>query len=176
MIITISGNPGSGKNTVAELLAKKLGFKYYVMGDIRRKIAEERGISLAELNKQDEENGETDKIVDDKLVKIGKEEDNVVAVGRTAFHFIPNSFKVFLDVTVDEGAKRISLQAREHEKYKDIAYGVEKIKERKKSDEFRYKKLYGIDYKDKNNYDLWIDTTTIPAIKVVEMVLDKIKI
>jgi cytidylate kinase len=145
------------------------------MGDIRRKIAEDRGISLTELNKQDEKTGETDKIVDDKLKKIGEEEDNVVAVGRTGFHFIPNSFKVFLDVTVPEGAKRIALQAREHEKYKDVAYGIEKIKERKKSDSFRYKKLYGIDYSDRKNYDLWIDTTKIPAVEVAEKVLDKIK-
>ena len=97
MIITISGNPGSGKNTVGEMLAKELKYEYIVMGDIRRQIAEDRGISLADLNKSDEESGETDKIVDDKLVQIGKEQDNIVVVGRVGFHFIPDSFKIFLE-------------------------------------------------------------------------------
>ena len=174
MIITICGTPGSGKNTVAEMLAKKLGYSTISMGDIRRSIAEERGISLAELNKNDEETGETDKIVDQKLVRIGKEEDNVIAVGRTGFHFIPKSFKILLDVSVEEGARRIALQARKHEKYKDIAYGIEKIKERKKSDDFRLKKLYGIDYLNKKNYDLVIDTTKIPAKEVVEKIMSKL--
>jgi cytidylate kinase len=95
MIITISGNPGSGKNTVGEMLAKELKYEYIVMGDIRRQIAEDRGISLADLNKSDEESGETDKIVDDKLVQIGKEQDNIVVVGRVGFHFIPDSLRYF---------------------------------------------------------------------------------
>jgi|TARA_B100001971_G_C18188832_1_gene537323 cytidylate kinase len=175
MIITISGNPGSGKNTVGEMLAKELKYEYIVMGDIRRQIAEDRGISLADLNKSDEESGETDKIVDDKLVQIGKEQDNIVVVGRVGFHFIPDSFKIFLDVDVEEGAKRISIQAREHEKYKDVEYGVEKINERIKSDDFRYKKLYSIDYLDKENYDLWVDTTPISAKEVFDTVLEKVK-
>ena len=39
--ITISGSPGSGKTTIAKLLAKKLGIKYVYSGDIFRKKAKE---------------------------------------------------------------------------------------------------------------------------------------
>ena len=41
--------------------------------------------------------------------------------------------------------------------------------------EFRYKKLYNIDYLDKKNYDLWVDTTPIPADEVFRKVLEKVK-
>jgi cytidylate kinase len=52
---------------------------------------------------------------------------------------------------------------------------VEKINERIKSDDFRYKKLYSIDYLDKENYDLWVDTTPISAKEVFDTVLEKVK-
>ncbi len=174
MIITISGNPGAGKSTVAKAVAKKLGYKHFSGGDFRRAIAEERGISLAELNKQDEKTGETDKIADERLERLGKMEDNFVIDTRTGFHFIPNSFKVFLDARPEEGAKRIAAQARKDEKYKSEKYGIRKIKERIKSDSFRYKKLYGINYMDKKNYDLWIDTTKIAADRIVEKIMKEL--
>ena len=52
MIITISGTPGSGKSTVAKMIATKLGFKHYSTGDFMRQMAKERGISLEELSKE----------------------------------------------------------------------------------------------------------------------------
>ncbi len=39
MIITIAGMPGSGKTTVAKILADKLNLKRYSMGDLRGKMA-----------------------------------------------------------------------------------------------------------------------------------------
>jgi len=35
MIITIAGEGGSGKSTVARILAKKLDYKHYSTGDLR---------------------------------------------------------------------------------------------------------------------------------------------
>ena len=46
MIITISGIAGSGKSTVAKLLAKKLNCKHYSVGDFMRQIAKEKNIPL----------------------------------------------------------------------------------------------------------------------------------
>ena len=75
MRLTINGIPGSGKSTAAKLLAKKLKLKYYGMGQMRREIAKERGLSIAELNKIGEKDAWTDNAVDDfqkKLVKKDK--------------------------------------------------------------------------------------------------------
>ncbi|MFO8015868.1 MAG: AAA family ATPase, partial [Candidatus Woesearchaeota archaeon] len=49
MKITISGKPGSGKSTVARLVAERLGLNHYSLGDMQREVAREKCISMAEL-------------------------------------------------------------------------------------------------------------------------------
>ena len=39
MIIAISGKAGSGKSTIAKLVAKKLGLKHFSSGDFMLKIS-----------------------------------------------------------------------------------------------------------------------------------------
>ena len=46
MIIAISGKAGSGKSTIAELLAKKLKLKHYSIGNLMREMAKKKNISL----------------------------------------------------------------------------------------------------------------------------------
>jgi len=66
MIITISGKAGSGKSTVAKQLAKKLNLKHYSIGDIMRKLAKEKNISLNELSKLAEKDKTIDLTLDKK--------------------------------------------------------------------------------------------------------------
>ncbi|MFH1364907.1 MAG: AAA family ATPase, partial [Candidatus Aenigmatarchaeota archaeon] len=89
MIISICGISGSGKSTISKLLAERLGYKHYSIGEIRRKMAVDRGMTLAELNKLGEKEDFTDKEVDKFQEELGKKEDNFVIDGRTSFHFIP---------------------------------------------------------------------------------------
>ncbi len=91
MIITISGLPGSGKSTVGKILAKKLGYEFMSLGDLRGKIAIDRGITIDELNHLGEKEGWTDKEVDDYQREYGKTHDNLVVEGRLSFYFIPRS-------------------------------------------------------------------------------------
>ncbi|MCX6797924.1 MAG: AAA family ATPase [Candidatus Falkowbacteria bacterium] len=60
MIISISGNHGSGKSTIAESLADKLNWPRYYMGGLRRAAAKKRGLTLAEYNKLGEVDPKTD--------------------------------------------------------------------------------------------------------------------
>jgi cytidylate kinase len=39
MIITISGLPGSGKTTVARMVAERIGFRHYSAGNMRGEMA-----------------------------------------------------------------------------------------------------------------------------------------
>ena len=50
MLITIGGKAGSGKGTVSKLLAEQLGYEIISIGSLKRKIAEEMGISISEFN------------------------------------------------------------------------------------------------------------------------------
>ncbi len=180
MIITISGLPGSGKSTVAKILAEKLGFKRYYMGGIRREAAKKAGMTIEEFNKLGENDFSTDKFVDDMLVEIGKKEDSLVIEGRTAFHFVPNSIKIFLDVDLKEGAKRIFLEKKQanERNEKSTSSAEEELKnlqERMESDEKRYMKYYGFRCYDKKHYDFVVDTTKLTPEQVAEKVLGFVK-
>ena len=176
MIITITGNLGSGKSTVAKLIAKKLGLKHYSTGDFWREIAKERGTDVLGLNKMAETDRSIDNEMDKRQENLGKKGDNFVIDARLAWHFIPHSIKIFLDVTDEEAARRIFSEKRPEEKFNaTLESTLKKIKERRESERKRYKELYNVDYYDKKNYDLVVDTTPIIAEQVAEKVMDFVK-
>ncbi len=172
MIITISGIAGSGKSTVAKLLAKKLNYRHYSIGDFMRELAKERGTTLLELSKQAEEDQSIDKELDKKQIELGKTKDNFVIDARLGFHFIPQSKKIFLEVNLNEAAKRILKEKRQHEQYKDIQESIEKIKTRINSEDKRYKGYYNLHYHNKDNYDIVIDTTNLTIKQVLNKILN----
>ena len=175
MKITISGTPGSGKTTVGKLLAKKRNYSYYDAGSVRREIAKREGMTLEQLNKVGEKEDWTDKKTDNLTKEIGKKHDNFVFVGRLAFHFIPDSTKIFLECDLKEGAKRIFKDKRAEEKSFDVKEMVKKLEERNKSDELRYEKYYGLNPFDKSQYDIVIDTTFLSIEQVLEKIIDVIE-
>ncbi|MBT6774752.1 AAA family ATPase [Candidatus Woesearchaeota archaeon] len=172
MIITISGALGSGKSTVAKILVQKFNLKHYSTGDFMREIAAKREVTLLELSKLAETDRSVDKELDDYQIKLGKDEDNFIIDARLGWHFIPNSIKIFLDVTDEEAAKRIFKEGRTDEKYNtDLNATLENIKNRRASEIKRYLDYYNLNYYDHNNYDLVVDTTEIPAEEVAEKII-----
>ncbi len=184
MIITISGKPGSGKSTVAKRLATDLGYQHYYIGGMRRAAAKARGIALDEFNKLGESSDITDKEFDDFVKKIGAEENDCIVEGRLAFFFIPNSLKIFLDVSDEVGAKRIwsdlqkfgSAKRNEGnnlENYDDV---LASIKQRIQSDTLRYHRHYGLeDIFNPKHYDLYLDTSDLSVEKEYEKVSEFVK-
>lgn len=176
MIITLSGKPGSGKSTIAKMLAEKLGFKRYYMGEIRRRLAKSRGLTLEEFNKLGEKEIFTDKEVDEYQKRLGETEDNLVIEGRVAFHFIPNSLKIFLDVNEEEGARRIfqSLQeSNDRNEGMDLNTPddvLESIQKRMESDNFRYQKYYNLDVFNPKHYDFVLDTSNLSIEEVFQKI------
>ena len=180
MKITIGGYPGSGKTTVANALAEKLRLKHYYMGAVRRKAAKQHGMTLEEFNKVGETEIWTDKVADDILVKIGKEEDDFVAEGRVAYHFIPDSIKILITVDVLEGARRIHkdqhekgmLEERNEEALDTVEEKAKNLQVRIDSDKLRYEKHYGTDCYDSKNFDLIIDSTNMTPEEVISQILE----
>jgi cytidylate kinase len=167
MIISLSGVPGSGKTTVGKILAERLGMNFYSVGGLRGKMALERGITIDELNKLGESDASTDTSVDDYQRELGLKEDQFVIEGRLSWHFIPHSFKIFLDCDPRESARRIyegqkarDGKERHDEKiYESVEEAQAAIESRVASDLLRYQKYYQIDYRAPSNYDLLLDTT-----------------
>lgn len=178
MIITISGLPGSGKSTVGKMLAKKLGYEYFSVGDLRGQMALKHGLTLDELNKLGETEDWTDREADATQAEMGRTKDNIIFEGRMSWHAIPHSFKIFLTVDMAEAAKRVwhSLDNRPDEKKPaSLAKTQHLLAERLASDKKRYLQYYGVDYTDPKNFDLVIDTTSTVQEKVTQLILDKIQ-
>lgn len=181
MIITITGEPGSGKSTIGKKLAQQLGYDHYYIGQIRRDAAKKRGMTLAEYNKYGETHPETDVEVDDYQKSLGQEKDNFVIEGRTSWFFIPNSIKVYIAVDPNEGAKRVfkELQAENNRNEDKDLLTVEDVakshKEREDSDALRYQKYYQIDHSDKSVYDIIVDSTNLNREEAFSEVWERVK-
>ena len=175
MIITISGLPGAGKTTVGKLLAVKLGYTFFSVGDLRGRMAMGKGLTIEQLNRIGEKEDWTDREADEYVRKLA-DKDNMVVEGRMAFHFIPASFKIFLEVGLAAGAERIFRDQRPDEYGNDNPDDVRRaIEKRVKSDEARYNKIYGIDFLDRKHYNLVVDTTELTPEQAVETILEHIK-
>ena len=175
MVITISGQAGSGKSTIARLLSRRLQLQHYSMGDLRRKMAEERGMTLAELNRLGETEDFTDRQVDEYQKRLGEVEDGFVVDGRTSWYFIPRSVKIYLDARLADRAQRVFKDERSTEKFASIRDTEIALEEREKSDSRRYAKYYGIDVYDKKHYDIVVDTTGMEPNRVAESIMESIK-
>lgn len=175
MKITISGQAGSGKSTVAKELAERLGYEYHSVGKMMRDMAKEKGMTILELQKTAEKGREIDEELDERQEMLGKEKEDFVLDSRLGFHFVPDSFKVFLKVDIEEAARRIQGHGRSEERYKDMEEAISEIKERMESEKKRYKEYYGIEFPDQDKFDLVIDTTDKGVEWVVERVVEAIE-
>lgn len=181
MIISIGGNPGSGKSTVAKQVAKKLNLKHYSSGDLQRRFAKEKGLTIEELGELETKDEKTDKEVDNYVSEITEKEDNLVIDGWIAFHFAKNSVKVFLECDEDIGAKRIYNDTVENKRdaSERKAESFEKAKEimieRQKTNRERWKRYYDVDFLDRSKYDLVIDTTDISAEQAADKIVEFVK-
>ena len=182
MIITISGTAGSGKSTIAKNIEKVLNAERIYVGGIRREMAREKGWTLEQLNKYAEDHPETDVDVDKRAAKQAQTEEAkgklVIVEGRTQYHFLPESFKIYIKVDPDEGARRVwkELQEKGASERNEREYTLKemkvRIREREEEDARRYMKYYNIDHRDESQYDYILDTTNITAEEATKKVLD----
>lgn len=179
MIISISGNHGSGKSTIAQMLADKLAWPRYYMGGLRREAAKKMGLTLAEYNKLGESDPRTDLAVDKYQEELGRTKDNFIIEGRTSWYFIPHSLKIYLDVDDKEAAKRIlrDVKQKNRQQSRNEANGLnsaddvlKSLKERKRSDKKRYKKYFNINPYLKKHYDFYLDTSDLSLKQVFKAV------
>jgi cytidylate kinase len=170
MKITISGTIGSGKSTVAKMLAKKLNYNYYSTGNYMRALAQKKNITLNEMAKIAEKDKEIDSEIDNYQIELGKKENDFVLEGRLGFHFVPDSLKIFLECDENTAAARILKSLSEGDKsrvneglMKDKSKILKDIRKRRASEDQRYAKSYKIDQNSRTNFDYVIDTSKITA-------------
>lgn len=177
-IITICGGLGSGKSSTAKGVATALGFKHFSSGDFFRQVGIELGLSVNEVNIRAETEPKIDEMTDQKLRDL-RTADKIVIDSRTAFHWIPESFKVYLDLSPEIAKNRIMNSTKgdklreQSEKISSVEEAYEKMKERFESEQKRYWNLYKINNKDMSQFDLVIDTDKNNLEQVIELVVSE---
>lgn len=168
--IAITGDLGSGKSTASRLVSEILGFNLVSMGSIFREEARAKGMSVNELTDLYESSGADMEF--DKLLIPYREYANIVFDSRLAWLMVPETFKVYVSVAEDVGVTRILNANRDGENFTSYEEAKENIRKRRQSEIDRYNNLYGIDYLDKSNYDLIVDSTNVSseelAIQIIE--------
>lgn len=173
MIVVVSGPPGSGKTTVAEMFARQHGYTLVPAGSVFREMAKEQGMTLEAFGDYAVRHSEVDRRLDKRVMKdvlaLHEQGSNVLVDGRIQGNLLVRRgvrcFRVYLDAPRTVRAERIS------DREGTSAGDAEKaIARREESERKRYAGIYGIDLDDRSIYDLVIDS----AAKTPEEVVDAI--
>lgn len=175
-MITIGGKSGSGKGTVSDMLVQKLGYEYLSVGNMKRQLAEQMGISIHEFNALGDLPGNAEKF-DKQYEDMQRALDPHAAIildSRLGFYCQPKAFKVFLDVSIQEAARRIMGAGRwsDESVYATLDEAIAATQKRNDDDQSRYIQLYNIDYFDHSHYDLAIDTSDKTPDEILAIILD----
>jgi len=156
MLITISGLPGSGKTTVARLVAAALRLEHVYAGNIFRRQAEEAGLTLQEYVRRAETDRTIDRQLDDRMRERARA-GNAVLEGRLAAVMAAEAgmgaLRVFLDASEAVRADRIT-----NREGGATLERLQEIQARETSDRQRYRDIYGVDYHDHTLYDVVVET------------------
>lgn len=173
MIITISGDAGTGKTTIAKRLSEELKLPYFYAGAIFRDIANEKNISVTELSKNAHITPEIDRSIDNKMTEILKNTKQGIVEGRLSGylawkHKIP-SLRIFLKASHQVQAERIA-----HREGYSLADGLKEVATRDQKDWERYKLLYDINKTDELSWHTDIINTDELDIEGVYNAVKKI--
>jgi len=189
--IVISGKIGAGKSVIRRKLREKLNqqgynFRAVGMGDtVFRKFALEyanearkRGMEIAEgqevavFTAVCRQNSEYDKMMDKYLTELGQNEEDMIIDARRGCEFIPHAFKIFLDIDLDEAARRrFNDKSGTGEAYSSLEMAKTEVKKREDSQDDRYRAPDGsLPYKDFDNYNVVLSTTHVPLERIDEAI------
>lgn len=180
-IITLTGKPGSGKSSTADKVAELLGYTRYSSGEFVRNITHKQKVTLQEFNKRAESDPDMDYYIDEELRKL-RDHNDIVVDARLGFYWIPESFKVYLDLGDDVAIARIFKDASTNTMRSDAGEGsksmsdvADQVGERIRSERTRFKKLYGINPYSTEHFDLVVDTARHSPQTVALTVFDMYK-
>lgn len=170
VLITISGLPGSGKTTVARLVAEALGLEHVYAGDIFRRQAEAQGLTLEEYARRAETDHSIDRALDEQMCARAAA-GNAVLEGRLAAVMADQAqapaLRVYL--TADDTVRAARIAGREGG---DAAERLPQIQAREASDARRYRAIYGVDYHDLARYDLVLRTDGRPPEELAAAIVE----
>lgn len=172
LVITVSGSAGTGKSVNSKSLANKLGLRLISAGQIFRKMAEEKNLTLEQFSKLAENDTKFDLELDQRIQQEAKK-GNVVLEGRLVAWMTKDmgAYRIRLHCPLEIRIKRIA------EREKRPLHEVEhETRSREESERKRYRELYNIDIDDFTIYDLILNTSIYPAestTKILEFAVEE---
>jgi cytidylate kinase len=180
-IITLSGKPGSGKSSTADKVAEMLNYTRYSSGDMVRQLLQKHHLTLAQYNERAENEHGLDNEVDTMLRDLRSSSD-IVVDSRLGFYWLPESFKVYLDLDMEVATARIYKDAVSNTSRSGAGEGTaslievsKQVKARMLNEQQRFKTLYHVDPYDTRHFDLVIDTSRHSPQTVALAVFDTYK-
>lgn len=167
LFVTVSGPPGCGATTICERLSTVLDCGYVNGGELFRRIADERDMSLRQLIAKAQESDEIDRALDERLRRIAEEwgaaNKPFVLESRLAGWLAGNraDLRVWLDAPEDVRLERTA----------DRDEQAAEMRVREVAEASRYENYYGIDLDDRSFYDLSINTARWEPEAVVDVLL-----
>jgi cytidylate kinase len=167
-VVIICGPAGSGKSTVATLVAKRFKLTHVSAGDQFRKVAKERGMNLIDLGRYAAKHPDFDKELDHRVMSQAKK-GGAVLDGRAAAYLarkmrIP-ALKIYLSVDPKVSAKRVSKRDGI-----TVPQALATSRLREKEIAKRLKTLYGLDTSSTAYYDAVIQTDLYRPEEVLELI------
>ena len=171
-IISLSGDLAAGKGTVSEILIKDLNYGIYRNGAYARKLAADMGLDITSFNSYLSEHPEIDMQIEKSAAEYAKDHDNFIIDARLGWYAVPESFKVYLRVDIDEAAKRAfeDTKRKNTENLATIEEQKQDMIRRFNLENERYWNLYHVRKEDMSNYDLVVDTTNITPQEAAEII------
>ncbi len=173
-IISIAGDLGSGKTTTTKLMQRDLGYEIYRNGAYFRKLAVEHGMSVTEFNEYVKDHPEIDRRIEQSAKEYAENHDNLIIDARLGWYAVPDSFKVYLRVDLDEAARRAFYDPdrKDSENCSTLEEQKADIEKRFALENARYFELYGIHKEDMSNYDFVLDTTNLEPEEVNRRIIE----
>jgi len=183
IVICVAGMTACGKSTAARRLAQKYRLKYVSGGIALKELAVRVGYRAGEKDWWETTEGmrflerrlrdfRFDKQVDAELLKWA-EEGNVVLDSWTMPWLFKNGFKIWIDVSLEERARRLARRDKV-----SIKKAVKVILEKDGKTKRIYEKLYGFKLgEDFSPFDVVLDTELLSADETLEtlsLVVDRL--
>jgi cytidylate kinase len=168
VVIAVSGQPGSGKTTIAKEVARALKVPLISSGSLFRELAAKSGMDFLEFHKYAEANPEIDKKIDSMAIELAKN-GNVVLEGHLAAWVVRTyaDLCIYLKASREIRAKRVAIRDN-----KSFEEALREVTDREELNRRRYLTIYGIDIRDLSIFDLVLDTTYLSINDAVRISLD----
>jgi len=166
LVIAVSGKPGTGKTTYAKHLASTFGLRYVSSGELFRRIAAERGLSLLELHRLAEKDESVDLEVDRRALEEASR-GGVVVEGHLAAWALKDvaDLKIIFTAPLEVRARRVA--GRDG---KPVPEALAEVIAREESNRRRALKYYGLDIEDLSIGNLVLDTSLLDVEGVKKVI------